>query len=99
MGDPNLVLGFDISKSNRYKKDCKKYNDLIKRIISTELKIVGYPEKSRVLHGPFTGKKCKGLLHAYVGENMRILYKPDYKNKIVFLKRFLTHTQMEQKCN
>ena len=72
---------------------------MTKRIINTELRIVGNPEKSKVLHGPFTGKKCKGLLHAYVGENMRILYEPDYKNKIIFLKRFLTHTQMEQKCH
>jgi len=98
MRETNPLLGFSIVKEKSYKNDCKRYKHMNKRILNTELKIVGNPEKSRLLHGPLS-KRCKGLLHAYVDENMRILYKPDYKHKIIYLRNFWLHTRMEQRCN
>tara|TARA_Y100000310_G_scaffold124700_1_gene123421 strand:+ start:45202 stop:45501 length:300 start_codon:yes stop_codon:yes gene_type:complete len=97
-GYPNPVLGFSIEKTRRYKKDCIKYKNILNRILNTELKIINYPNRSRVLHGPL-GNNCKGFLHAYIDENSRILYKPYYKKKIVFLKFILTHREMEKKCD
>lgn len=93
----NPVLGFSIVKERRYKKDCKNYKSMMKRILKTELDIVGYPEKNRLLHGPLSGK-CEGFLHARVDQNLRILYKPDYEHKIIFLTDFLPHREMEKKC-
>ncbi len=70
---------------------------MIKRILRTELDIVNWPEYSPLLHGQLAGK-CKVYLHARVDQNLRILYKPDYKNKIIFLTDLLTHREMERKC-
>ena len=96
MREENPVKGFSIFKEGKYKKDCRKYLHLGKRILETELKIISYPEKSRLLHGPLSA--CKGFLHASVDQNLRILYQPDYKNRIIFLTDLLTHRDMEKKC-
>jgi len=94
----NPVGGFSISKDNSYRGECARYQRLMKKILNTELKIVGYPSRNGLLHEPLSNR-CKGLLHARVDQNMRILYLPDYKNKIVFLKRLLPHREMEKMCN
>ena len=98
MAEKNPVLGFEIVKEKKYKKDCKPYGNLKKRILNTELKIVNNPDKGVLLHEPLSGR-CTGLLHARVDQNMRILYRPDYEHKMVFLERFLPHRGMEKKCN
>jgi mRNA-degrading endonuclease RelE of RelBE toxin-antitoxin system len=69
-----------------------------KKILNVELKIVGNPDKTTELHGALKGK-CKGLLHARVDRNMRILYEPDHEHKIIFLTDFLPHREMDKKCS
>ncbi|HLC78243.1 MAG TPA: hypothetical protein VJH92_03905 [Candidatus Nanoarchaeia archaeon] len=98
MAEPNPVLGFSIVKDKKYKRDCEAYRNMIKRILNTELDIVGWPERSPLLHAPLH-RKCEGYLHARVDQNLRILYKPDYKDKIIFLERLLNHREMERKCD
>ena len=94
----NPVQGFDTYKEKKYEDDCRPYGRLTKRIVKAELKIVNWPERSRLLHGPLSGK-CEGFLHARVDQNMRIIYKPNYEKKIIFLTNFLTHDEMERMCN
>lgn len=97
MAEKNPVQGFSIVKEKKYKNDCKPYKSKMKKILKTELNIVRYPEKNSLLHGPLSGK-CKRLLHARVDQNLRILYKPDYEYKIIFLTDLLPHREMEKKC-
>ena len=94
----NPVSGYDISKTSKYKKNCKPYGNMKKKILNVELKIVGNPHKTTELHGALSGN-CDGLLHARVDRNMRILYEPDHEHRIIFLTDFLTHREMDKKCS
>lgn len=89
----NPVKGFSIVKTNDYIRDCRSYGNMMKRILNTELKIVGWPEWSKLLHEPLKSSKC---LHACVDQNMRILYRPDYKKKLIVLTSLLTHRELDR---
>ena len=94
---PNPVRGYSISKSSKYKKDCKKQQRLQNQILNKELTIVGLEEYEYVYHGKLSNA-CKGLLHARVDKNFRIIYSADDEHRIIFLKRMILHTLMDKKC-
>ena len=95
--ESNPVKGFSIIKTKNYRKACKKYSGIRKQVINTELNIVNFPFKITKLHGPLV--KCPGKLHARVNDNMRILYEPNYKKKIITLTHLIIHDDMDKMCS
>jgi mRNA-degrading endonuclease YafQ of YafQ-DinJ toxin-antitoxin module len=94
----NPVRGYSISKSSKYKKECKNQERFQSQILRKELNIVGLPEYEKKYHEPLHGK-CEDMRHARVDDNFRIIYSVDHKHRIIFLKRMVLHKTMERICN
>lgn len=85
------ITEFDYTKE--YKRARKKYKSLLNRIDEVEARIKFSTEFRKKLHEPIKHGKYKGFRHAYLTNNLRIIY---YTNKKIVFFDIITKNELEK---
>ncbi len=83
----------NVSRSERYKADCRKYSSLEENIEKLEEKIIRAPEYVENLHKEITKQKSKwfGYLHARLTKNLRLMYLWNKEKRKLIFEAIITH--------
>ena len=85
-------------KSDRYKEDCKRYENLEKNIKELENKILNSPIYQKRLHERIkeNNKTWPGYLHARLTSNIRIMYIYDQKERKITFDAIITKNEFDK---
>lgn len=89
--DANIII-----KTDQYKKDVADYSAIKKEIFLTEEKIETFTSFSKKLHALIKIGIYSQMLHAYVNQNIRIIYRWDASAKILTYERIINHDELDR---